>query len=232
MVTPSAEEFLDQRPRLFSLAYRMLGEAGEAEDVVQDAYLRWAGAARAEIAYPPAWLTKVVTNLCLNRLTSERARRETYVGSWLPEPVLTADGALDPLGTVEQRDSVSLALLRLMERLTPTERAVFSYCGRRSPTAIGRSPGFSTSRRPTPGSFMAEPASVSVPRARDSSLTEPSGTGSSSASWRQPRAATRPSSASCWLQMRPPRPTAAAKSAPPDERSSGATGSPATSPVC
>ncbi|MGA9309797.1 MAG: sigma-70 family RNA polymerase sigma factor, partial [Pseudonocardiaceae bacterium] len=125
MVTPSAEEFLDQRPRLFSLAYRMLGEAGEAEDVVQDAYLRWAGAARAEIAYPPAWLTKVVTNLCLNRLTSERARRETYVGSWLPEPVLTADGALDPLGTVEQRDSVSLALLRLMERLTPTERAVF-----------------------------------------------------------------------------------------------------------
>ncbi len=125
MDTPSVEEFLAQRPRLFRLAYRMLGEAGEAEDVVQDAYLRWAGAVRAEIAYPSAWLTKVVTNLCLSRLTSARARRENYVGPWLPEPVLTADGALGPLETVEQRDSVSLALLRLMEQLTPTERAVF-----------------------------------------------------------------------------------------------------------
>jgi RNA polymerase sigma factor (sigma-70 family) len=125
MVNPSVEEFLAQRSRLFGLAYRMLGEAGEAEDVVQDAYLRWAGAARAEIVYAPAWLAKVVTNLCLNRLTSARARRETYVGPWPPESVLTADGALGPLETVEQRDSVSHALLRLMERLTPTERAVF-----------------------------------------------------------------------------------------------------------
>lgn len=117
--------FEAQRPRLFGLAYRMLGEAGEAEDVVQDAYLRWAGAAHAEIVHAPAWLTKVVTNLCLNRMTSARVRRETYIGPWLPEPVLTADGALGPLDTVEQRESVSLALLMLMERLTPAERAVF-----------------------------------------------------------------------------------------------------------
>ncbi len=125
MVTPSVDEFVAQRPRLFGLAYRMLGEASEAEDVVQDAYLRWAGAAHADIVDAPAWLTKVVTNLCLNRLTSARARRETYIGAWLPEPVLTADGELGPLESVEQRDSVSLALLTLMERLTPTERAVF-----------------------------------------------------------------------------------------------------------
>ncbi len=65
-----------QQPRLFGLAYRMLGEAGEAEDVVQYAYLRWAGAAHADIVYAPAWLTKVVTNLCINRLTSARSRRE------------------------------------------------------------------------------------------------------------------------------------------------------------
>lgn len=125
VVTPSVDEFVAHRSRLFGLAYRMLGEATEAEDVVQEAYLRWAGAAHADIVYAPAWLTKVVTNLCLNRLTSARARRETYVGVWLPEPVLTGDGALGPLATVEQRDSVSLALLTLMERLTPTERAVF-----------------------------------------------------------------------------------------------------------
>lgn len=125
VATPSMDEFEALRARLFGLAYRMLGEAGEAEDVVQDAYLRWAGAAHTEIAYVPAWLTKVVTNLCLNRMTSARARRETYIGLWLPEPVLTADGALGPLDTVEQRESVSLALLMLMERLTPTERAVF-----------------------------------------------------------------------------------------------------------
>ncbi len=160
MDTPSVEEFLAQRPRLFRLAYRMLGEAGEAEDVVQDEYLRWAGAVRAEIAYPSAWLTKVVTNLCLSRLTSARARRENYVGPWLPEPVLTADGALGPLETVEQRDSVSLALLRLMEQLTPTERAVF-VLREALPTTIGRSPSFSTSRRPTPGSFMTGPGSAS-----------------------------------------------------------------------
>lgn len=118
-------EFEQLRSQMFGLAYRLLGSAAEAEDAVQDAYLRWAGAERDTIESPRAWLAKVVTNLCLNRLTSARAQRERYVGPWLPEPVLTSDGALGPLETAEQRDSVSLAMLVLLEQLTPVERAVF-----------------------------------------------------------------------------------------------------------
>ncbi len=126
MTTPaSTAEFEERRPLLFGLAYRMLGSAEEAEDVVQDAFLRWSATDREVIAHPTAWLTKVVTNLCLNRLTAARVQRERYVGPWLPEPVLTADGALGPLETVEQRDLVSFAVLVLLERLTPVERAVF-----------------------------------------------------------------------------------------------------------
>ncbi|MFD9904759.1 RNA polymerase sigma-70 factor [Streptomyces sp. NPDC059063] len=113
----------ESRARLFGLAYRMLGEAAEAEDVLQDAYLRWADSGPVEV--PAAWLTKAVTNLCLTRLSSARARRERYVGPWLPEPVFTDDGQLGPLETVEQRDSVSVGLLVLLERLTPAERAAF-----------------------------------------------------------------------------------------------------------
>jgi RNA polymerase sigma-70 factor (TIGR02957 family) len=117
------EEFETHRPKLFGLAYRMLGSVAEAEDAVQDAYLRWRGAERESIDSPGAWLARVVTNLCLNRLTAARATRERYVGFWLPEPAPT--GALVPLETVEQRDSVSLAFLVMLERLTPAERAVF-----------------------------------------------------------------------------------------------------------
>ncbi|MEU7002366.1 RNA polymerase sigma factor SigJ [Nonomuraea sp. NPDC046570] len=117
------ERFVAERARLFGLAYRLLGEAGEAEDVLQDAYLRWRGS--VAVAVPEAWLTKVVTNLCLNRLTSARARKERYVGTWLPEPVVTGGGELGPLETVEQRESLSLGMLLLLERLTPPERAVF-----------------------------------------------------------------------------------------------------------
>lgn len=110
---------------MFGIAYRMLGSAAEAEDIVQDAYLRWASADRGDIEHPGAWLAKVVTNLCLNQLTSARVRRERYVGPWLPEPVLTGDGTLGPLESAEQRDSVSMALLVLLEQLTPVERAVY-----------------------------------------------------------------------------------------------------------
>jgi RNA polymerase sigma-70 factor (ECF subfamily) len=116
-------EFETRRGWLFGLAYRLLGSSAEAEDAVQDAYLRWDRADRAAITYPGAWLAKVVTNLCLNRLTSARATREQYVGEWLPDPVPT--DLLGPLETAEQRDSVSLAVLVLLERLTPAERAVF-----------------------------------------------------------------------------------------------------------
>jgi RNA polymerase sigma-70 factor (TIGR02957 family) len=121
----SLAEFQEQRPRLFGLAYRMLSSAEEAEDVVQDAFLRWSDVDRAAVVAPPAWLAKVVTNLCLNRLTAAGTRRTQYVGPWLPEPVLTGDGTLGPLETAEQRDSVTFAVLVLLERLTPAERAVF-----------------------------------------------------------------------------------------------------------
>lgn len=120
---PPSREFETHRARLFGQAYRPLGSASEAEDMVQEAYLRWA--AHDDVAAPGAWLTTVVTNLCLTHLTSARARRERYIGTWLPEPVLTGAGALAPLETVEQREQVSFGLLVLLERLTPRERAVF-----------------------------------------------------------------------------------------------------------
>ncbi|SDH96479.1 RNA polymerase, sigma subunit, ECF family [Actinokineospora alba] len=116
-------EFEAQRSRLFGIAYRMLGSATEAEDIVQETYLRWSQADGVDT--PSAWLATVVTNLCLNHLTSARARRERYVGPWLPESVATADGALGPVDTAERRESVSFALLVLLEQLTPVERAVF-----------------------------------------------------------------------------------------------------------
>jgi RNA polymerase sigma-70 factor (ECF subfamily) len=93
--------------------------------VIQDAFLRWSGADRSAIVAPGAWLARTVTNLCLDLLASARVRRERYVGPWLPEPVLTEDGALGPLDQAQQRESVSLAMLALLERLNPTERAVF-----------------------------------------------------------------------------------------------------------
>ncbi|MFI7343171.1 RNA polymerase sigma-70 factor [Streptomyces sp. NPDC050085] len=118
-------EFESLRPRMFGLAYRMLGSAEEAQDTVQDAYLRFRATEPGAIEHLGAWLAKVVTNLCLNRLASARVQREQYAGPWLPEPVVTSDGALGPLEYAERRDAVSCALLLLLERLTPTERAVY-----------------------------------------------------------------------------------------------------------
>lgn len=117
--------FEASRARLGAIAYRLLGSAGEAEDAVQETFLRWDAADRDLIEVPEAWLTKVLTNLCLTQLTSARARRETYVGQWLPEPLLEGDPMLGPADTVEQRESVSVAVLTLMERLSPNERAVY-----------------------------------------------------------------------------------------------------------
>lgn len=119
------DRFEASRPRLEALAYRLLGSAAEAEDAVQETFLRWQAADVARIEVPEAWLTKVLTNLCLNQLASARARRETYVGQWLPEPLLGGDPMLGPADTAEQRESVSYALLTLMERLSPAERAVY-----------------------------------------------------------------------------------------------------------
>ncbi|WP_448628752.1 RNA polymerase sigma factor SigJ [Geodermatophilus sp. URMC 64] len=117
--------FERSRPRLEAIAYRLLGSADEAEDVVQETFLRWQAADVDRVEVPEAWLTKVLTNLCLNQLTSARARRETYVGRWLPEPLLAGDPMLGPADTAEQRESVSYAVLTLLERLAPNERAVY-----------------------------------------------------------------------------------------------------------
>ncbi|MBA0051129.1 sigma-70 family RNA polymerase sigma factor [Streptomyces sp. AJS327] len=117
--------FEASRDRLASLAYRLLGSATDAEDAVQDAFLHWQSADRRRIRVPEAWLTKVVTNLCLDRLRSARVRRERTAGAWLPEPLLDGDPMLGPAETAEQRESVSLAVLTLMERLSPPERAVY-----------------------------------------------------------------------------------------------------------
>ncbi|MFD7321411.1 RNA polymerase sigma factor SigJ [Streptomyces sp. NPDC059875] len=119
------DRFEASMPRLKAIAYRLLGSASEAEDAVQDTFLRWQAADVDRIEVPEAWLTKVLTNLCLNQLTSARARRETYVGEWLPEPLLAGDPMLGPADTAEQRESVSYAVLTLLERLSPNERAVY-----------------------------------------------------------------------------------------------------------
>ena len=125
LIMSDVDRFEAARPRLEAIAYRMLGSSGEAEDAVQETYLRWQAADTGRIEVPEAWLTKVLTNYCLNQLTSARARRETYVGQWLPEPVLAGDRMLGPADTVEQRESVSLAMLAVMERLSPNERVVY-----------------------------------------------------------------------------------------------------------
>ncbi|MFD1832532.1 sigma-70 family RNA polymerase sigma factor [Streptomyces desertarenae] len=119
------ERFEAGRCRLASLAYRLLGSAADAEDVVQDAFLRWQAADHERIEVPEAWLTKVTTRLCLDRLRSAQARHERVAGAWLPEPLLDGDPMLGPADTFEQRESVSLAVLLLLERLSPVERAVY-----------------------------------------------------------------------------------------------------------
>ena len=119
------DRFEASRHRLEAIAYRLLGSAAEAEDAVQETFLRWQAADLDRIEVPEAWLTKVLTNLCLNQLASARARRETYVGQWLPEPLLAGDPMLGPADTAEQRESISYAVLTLMERLSPNERAVY-----------------------------------------------------------------------------------------------------------
>ncbi|MFJ6722267.1 RNA polymerase sigma factor SigJ [Streptomyces sp. NPDC091259] len=125
MTMSDVARFEAARPRLEAIAYRLLGSAGEAEDAVQETFLRWQATDVSRIEVPEAWLTKVLTNYCLNQLASARARRETYVGRWLPEPLLAGDPMLGPADSAEQRESVSYAVLVLLERLSPGERAVY-----------------------------------------------------------------------------------------------------------
>ena len=116
--------FTRERERLFALAYRMLGSVEDAEDVVQETFLRWHRTPFDAVDSPPAWLTTVVTRIALNQLQSARVTREAYVGPWLPEPILTADAA-SPSDQAELSDSLSIAFLTVLERLSPRERAVF-----------------------------------------------------------------------------------------------------------
>ena len=109
---------------MFAVAYRMLGSIADAEDAVQDAWLRWSAAPRADVLDPKAYLARVVTTTALNRLRSARVRREAYVGPWLPEPLLTEAGP-DASERAELAESVSVAMLVVLESLTPEERAVF-----------------------------------------------------------------------------------------------------------
>jgi RNA polymerase sigma-70 factor, ECF subfamily len=121
----SSEPFLEHRSLLFAIAYRMLGGVADAEDAVQETYLRWrrAAASGEEIRSPKAWLTTTISRVCLDQLGSARVKREQYIGPWLPEPL--AGATPDVAETVADFDSLSLAFLVLLESLSPKERAVF-----------------------------------------------------------------------------------------------------------
>jgi RNA polymerase sigma-70 factor (ECF subfamily) len=141
----------DLRPLLFAIAYRMLGSVTEAEDIVQEAFLRYhravsgTGGSTVRPESPKAYLSAITTRLCIDHARSARVRRETYVGAWLPEPLLTDLAAPDPASLAEQSDTLSMAFLLLLERLSPVERAVFllhdvfSYGYDEVATIVGRS---------------------------------------------------------------------------------------------
>jgi RNA polymerase sigma-70 factor, ECF subfamily len=116
--------FDQHRSLLFSVAYRMLGSVADAEDILQETFIRWQQAPEEEIRSPRAYLVTIASRLCINHLQSARVQREEYVGQWLPEPIVT-DPANDPLSVIRVDESISMAFLVLLERLTPVERAVF-----------------------------------------------------------------------------------------------------------
>src|SRR5437867_10453917 len=116
--------FEQHRGLLFSIAYRMLGSVADAEDTLQDAFIRWQRASETDVRSPKAFLVTIVSRLCINHLQSARVQRETYVGEWLPEPIVTEPGS-DVSRIAEVDESVSMAVLLLLERLSPVERAVF-----------------------------------------------------------------------------------------------------------
>ncbi len=124
MINTNADFFEQQRPRLLSLAYRMLGEIQAAEDIVQEGWLRWSAATLTEVTTPAAWLTQVITRLAIDQLRSARHRREVYTGPWLPEPII--DSAEDgPASVMALAQECELALLWSLERLAEEERAAF-----------------------------------------------------------------------------------------------------------
>jgi RNA polymerase sigma-70 factor (ECF subfamily) len=117
-------EFDQYRSLLFSVAYRMLGSVADAEDMLQETFIRWQQAPEYEVRSPRAFLVTIISRLCINHLQSARVQREEYVGQWLPEPIVTGPGS-DPLQLIRVDESISMAFLVMLERLTPVERAVF-----------------------------------------------------------------------------------------------------------
>ncbi|HET7449957.1 MAG TPA: sigma-70 family RNA polymerase sigma factor [Gaiellaceae bacterium] len=200
MTPDGIEEFESVRPRLFAIAYRMLGRVSDAEDVVQETFLRFQRALRkgTEIESTPAFLSSIVTRLSINELQSARARREVYVGEWLPEPLFTdADGRPDdPAAHAEEADSLSLAFLVLLEQLTPVERAVFllhdvfGYAYGEVATTVGRA-------RTIVGSSRRGRGVTSRPRSRGSRRHGGSATGLRSASSPRPATGTSTSWSAC-----------------------------------
>src|SRR5258708_9778408 len=123
------EAFEHYRVLLLSIAYRMTGSASDAEDLVQETYLRYQASESSEIVSLKAYLTTIITHLALNYLKSARVAREQYIGAWLPEPILTSEDGGFPLADLEQQEALSLAFLPLLEALSPPERAVFLLHG-------------------------------------------------------------------------------------------------------
>jgi RNA polymerase sigma-70 factor (ECF subfamily) len=121
-MTTDQQTFADHRNLLFAIAYRLLGSAADAEDVVQDAWFKWSADNRSRVSDPKAYLARIVSNLSVERLRATRRQRETYVGPWLPEPIRTESDATEDLA---RADSVSMAMLVVLETLSPIERAVF-----------------------------------------------------------------------------------------------------------
>ena len=219
---------------MLSLAYRMMGTLTEAEDVVQETYVRWYRQSeddRAAIRNPAAWLTRVASRVALDALTSARARRERYIGEWLPEPVPAdlflgtapgsgSDGTMDPADRVTLDESVGTALLTVLEAMTPAERVsfilheVFALPFPEIAEIVGRTPAAGrqlASSAPRPGPSPWRPLSTTRPSAR---------------SWPPPAPAISRRWCGCWLPMSSCVRTAAGWSARPGTRCWAPTGSP------
>nr|WP_280218279.1 sigma factor [Nocardia neocaledoniensis] len=183
---PDQDPFLAHRRLLFATAYRMLGTVTDAEDVLQDAWLKWNDTDRTAVEHPKAYLVRAVTNLALNRLTSARVTREAYVGPWLPEPVLTSPDIAEDTALA---DTVSTAMLVVLETLTPVERAVF-LLRRCSGTRTPRSPRRSSDPSPPFGRSRTAPRTTCARAGRASTPTKPPAPASPSSSWPPAPAAT------------------------------------------
>ena len=149
--------FAPVRPRLFGIAYRMLGSAAEAEDIVQDVWLRWQCANRRAVENPAAFLATTTTRLCINLLQSAQSRHETYVGTWLPEPVDTSG---DPRPGAERGEALQLAVLLLLEKLSPTN-ARHTFCAKPSTIPTARLQTSSSWKRRIVGSLSHERVNTS-----------------------------------------------------------------------